>query len=70
MHSFLTDPTHEPVFDALDDLQAGEQLCMLMEQEPFGLYRILSDHAYAYCTSVLTDALYEITIWRCGARTT
>ena len=62
------DPT-EPValvLDALDELALGEQLCVLIEHEPFPLYRLLSNRAYAYCTRVLADALYEVTIWRCG----
>ncbi len=63
------DPT-EPValvLDALDQLAPGEQLCVLIEHEPFPLYRLLSNRACAYCTQVLADALYEVTIWRCGA---
>ena len=63
------DPT-EPValvLDALDQLAPGEQLCVLIEHEPFSLYRLLSNRAYAYCTWALADALYEVTIWRCGA---
>ena len=62
------DPT-EPVaivLDALDQLAPGEQLCVLIEHEPFSLYRLLSNRAFAYCTQVLADALYEVTIWRCG----
>lgn len=56
------------VGDALDSLVAGEQLCLKVEREPFALYRLLSNQAYAYCTSVLPDALYEVTIWQCGAK--
>lgn len=55
------------VLDALDQLAPGEQLCVLIEHEPFPLYRLLSNRACAYCTQVLADALYEVTIWRCGA---
>ena len=54
--------------EALDQLGPGEQLCMLVEREPFGLYRILSNQAYAYCTSAADDDLYEIAIWNCGAQ--
>ncbi len=54
------------VFDALDQLAPGEQLCMRVEQEPFALYRHLSNQAFAYCTRVLADAVVEVTIWRCG----
>jgi hypothetical protein len=56
-----------PVLEALDQLGPGEQLCMLTEREPFSLYRILSNKAYAYCTSELPGALYEVAIWHCGA---
>lgn len=55
------------VFDALDQLAPGEQLCMLIEREPFALYRHLSNQAYAYCARVLADALVEVTIWHCGS---
>jgi hypothetical protein len=63
----------EPVTLALDALAAlapGEQLWMLVEREPFSLYRILSNRGYAYCTNCLPDALYEVTIWPCGAALT
>jgi len=53
------------VLDALDQLDPAEQLCLLMEHEPFALYRLLSNRAYDYCTRSLGAALYEVTIWRC-----
>ncbi len=56
------------VLDALDQLAPGEQLCVLVEREPFPLYRHLSDRACAYCTRLLANALYEVTIWRCGTQ--
>jgi uncharacterized protein (DUF2249 family) len=56
------------VLDALDRLAPGEQLRLLIDSEPFPLYRILSNRAYAYCASALADTLYEVTIWRCGAK--
>ena len=56
------------VLDALDQLAPGEQLRLLIDSEPFSLYRILSNQAYAYCANALADTLYEVTIWRCGAR--
>lgn len=54
------------VLEALDQLAPAEQLCVLMEHEPFDLYRLLSNRAYAYCTRVLGASLYEVTIWHCG----
>ena len=56
------------VLAALERLAPGAQLCLLIGREPFALYRQLSDLAYAYCTRVLADALYEVTIWRCAPR--
>ena len=53
----------ELVLDALGRLGPGEQLCMLVEREPFGLYRALSDQAYAYCSNVIRADLYEVSIW-------
>lgn len=58
------------VFDALEQLARGEQLCVMVEHEPFGLYRHLSDRACAYCTRVLANTMYEVTIWRCGTAVT
>ena len=55
------------VLDALDMLGAGEQLCLLIEREPFPLYRILSNNNYAYCTTALPDGRHQVTIWRGGA---
>ncbi len=55
------------VMDALGKLGAGEQLCLTIEHEPFSLYRLLSNNAYAYCASVVHDTLCEVRIWRCGA---
>ena len=54
----------ELVLDVLDALAPGEQLCVLIEREPFSLYRILSNKAYAYCASALPGALFEVAIWR------
>lgn len=54
----------ERVLDALGSLPDGRRLCMLIEREPRPLYRILANNGYRYCTEVLPDYLYEITIWR------
>ena len=54
------------VLDTLDQLAPGEHLHLRIEREPFQLYRLLSDKAYAYCTQVLNDASFEVSIWRCG----
>ena len=56
------------VLDALDQLAPGDQLRLVIDSEPFPLYRILSNKAYAYCASAIADTLYEVTIWRCGAK--
>ena len=54
----------ELVLDVLGELAPGEQLCVLVEREPFSLYRILSNKAYAYCASALPGAMFEVAIWR------
>ena len=54
------------VFEALGPMSPGEQLCLLIEREPFPLYRLLSNQSYAYCARVREDGLYEVTIWHCG----
>lgn len=56
------------VLDALELLAPGAVLCVLIEREPFPLYRILSNDGYQYCTSALADFEYEITIWRSAAQ--
>ncbi len=57
----------EKVLDALDRLPHGEQLCMLIEREPRPLYPLLSNNGFAYKTSSVPGALFEVTIWHAPA---
>lgn len=58
------------ILEALQHLEADEQLCMRFASEPFALYRMLSDYSYAYCASEANGPVYDVTIWHCGARVT
>lgn len=49
--------------DALDSLQPGEQLRMLLHREPFPLYTKLREHGFTHRTTQLADDCYEILIW-------
>jgi hypothetical protein len=54
----------EKVLDALDVLGPTDQLRMLIEREPYPLYRILDNNGYLHYTIVLPDFQYEVRIWR------
>ncbi|MBC7686082.1 MAG: DUF2249 domain-containing protein [Bdellovibrionales bacterium] len=65
LHAF--EPGNTAILAALEKLEPNEQLCVRFTREPFALYRALSDHSYAYCTSEATGPVYEVAIWHCGA---
>lgn len=54
----------ERVLEALDVLQPGERLRMLIDREPRPLFRILFNNGYQYSTLLRPDFLYEIMIWK------
>ena len=49
--------------DALDSLQPGKQLRMLIHREPFPLYSILRQRGFIHSTTQLAENSYEILIW-------
>jgi uncharacterized protein (DUF2249 family) len=53
----------ERVLEALSGLPTGERLCMLIDREPYPLYRILDNNGFAHSTQARPDFLYEILIW-------
>ena len=54
----------EKVLDALEQLPAGDRLCMLIEREPRPLYRILANNGFACKTTALPGFLFEVMIWQ------
>jgi uncharacterized protein (DUF2249 family) len=54
----------ERVLDALSALEPGKKLRMLIDREPFPLYRILANNGYQHRTEARPDFRYEILIWQ------
>lgn len=53
----------ERVVDALTELAQGDQLKLIINQEPRPLYRFLERNHYAYKAESFADGRFEITIW-------
>ncbi len=53
----------ERVVDALTELALGEQMKLIIHQEPFPLYRFLERNRYAYRAENFPDGRFEILIW-------
>lgn len=52
----------ERVLEALDMLQPGQHIRMVIDREPVPLYRILEKNGYRYRTSMRDGFIYEILI--------
>lgn len=48
--------------EAIDTLQPGEQLLLLLYREPFPLYKVLQEHGFTRNTELKPDGTYEILI--------
>jgi uncharacterized protein (DUF2249 family) len=57
----------ERVVDALSELALGDQLKLIINQEPRPLYRFLQRNHYAYKTESFADGRFEILIWELPA---
>ena len=57
----------EGVVDALTELALGDQLKLIINQEPRPLYRFLERNHYAYKTENFADGRFEILIWELPA---
>lgn len=55
----------ERVLDALCRARPGQRVVMLLEREPFPLYRILKQNGYDHAVSC-DDGVYRIEIWEKG----
>jgi len=53
----------ERVVDALTELVLGDQVKLIINQEPRPLYRFLERNHYAYKTENFADGRFEILIW-------
>lgn len=53
----------ERVVEALTELELGDQLKLIIHQEPRPLYRFLERNRYAYKAECFADGRYEILIW-------
>lgn len=52
----------ERVLEAISGLGRDERVLMLLEREPFPLYRILRQNGYAWQTTARDDGVFEILI--------
>ena len=53
----------ERVVDALTQLALGDQLKLIIHQEPRPLYRFLERNRYGYRAESFADGRFEILIW-------
>ena len=52
----------ERVMEALSTLQKGEEITLVINREPFPLYRVLERNGYRYKASMFPDGRFEIVI--------
>ncbi len=52
----------ETVLEALCDLKPGDKVRLVLEREPFPLYRVLERNGYVYYTTAHADGRIEIDI--------
>jgi uncharacterized protein (DUF2249 family) len=57
----------ERVVDALSELTLGDQVKLIIHQEPRPLYRFLERNRYAYKAESFADGRFEIVIWELPA---
>ena len=52
----------ERVMDAISALEPGAQVTLILNREPFPLYRVLELNGYQYSTKAFPDGRFEIVI--------
>ena len=57
----------ERVMDALSDLEPGGQVMLILNREPFPLYRVLQLNGYQHQTTAFSDGRFEIVISHTGS---
>ncbi len=58
------------VLEALDLLESGGRLRVLIDRQPVPLYQVLQRNGYSHLTSARDDGLYEVLIWIIGDAST
>lgn len=58
----------ELTLEAIDTLQPGERLRLLIHRTPHMLYPILQEWGFAHLTRTADDGTYEVLIWRSQER--
>ncbi|MCC6608173.1 MAG: DUF2249 domain-containing protein [Burkholderiales bacterium] len=53
----------ERVMEALGDLAEGDRILLILNREPFPLYRVLERNGYGYASKAFPDGRFEIEIW-------
>lgn len=56
----------ERVMEALCDLAPGDDILLILNREPFPLYRVLERNGYAWETASFADGRFEIHIYEKG----
>ena len=56
----------ERVVEALSSLGKDERVKLVLDREPFPLYRFLQKNGYEYRVSPQAGGIYEILIWEPG----
>ena len=56
----------ERTMDALDEVEPGKKVLLVLRREPFPLYRALELNGYLWHTAALDDGTYEILMWPKG----
>lgn len=54
----------EKTMDALCTLPSGEHVLLILNREPFPLYRVLEQNGYLYRVTPFEDGRFEIDIWQ------
>lgn len=50
------------VIEALDELAAGETLTLVIDREPYPLYRMLANNGYTHTTEMTDDGIFHVRI--------
>ncbi len=53
----------ERTMDALEEIEPGKKVLLVLRREPFPLYRALELNGYAWRSSGLDDGTFEILMW-------
>ena len=57
---------YELATDALDNLQHGKFLCLVISRRPLLLYPWVEEHGFCEITKQSNDDTFEVYIWHCN----